>query len=86
MKTCDWQPQTAPLEYAAISSNARYCHSYVSGPIIHHAYRQERAETQESLDESRTMEEAAALAVKIGVTIKSRNSAELCKVDMLSDS
>ena len=31
-------------------------------------------------------EEAAALAVKIGVTIKSHNSAELCKVDMLFDS
>ena len=31
-------------------------------------------------------EEAAALAVKIGVAIKSHNSAELCKVDMLSDS
>ena len=31
-------------------------------------------------------EEAAALAVKIGAAIKSHNSAELCKVDMLSDS
>jgi len=30
-------------------------------------------------------EEAAALAVKIGTAIKSHNSAELCKVDMLSD-
>lgn len=31
-------------------------------------------------------EKAAALAVKIGAAIKSYNSAELCKVDMLSDS
>jgi hypothetical protein len=31
-------------------------------------------------------EKAAALATKIGVAIKSYNSAELCKVDMLSDS
>ena len=30
-------------------------------------------------------EEAAALAVKIGATIKSHSSAELCRVDMLSD-
>jgi hypothetical protein len=30
-------------------------------------------------------EEAAALAVKIGAAIKLHNSAELCKVDMLSD-
>jgi hypothetical protein len=31
-------------------------------------------------------EEAAALAVKIGAAIKSHNSAELCKVEMLSES
>jgi hypothetical protein len=60
-------------------------HNHVSRPTLLHTRYQIYAVTEEPADVVRHVEKAGALALKIGEAITKFNSAELSRVDVLSD-